>query len=134
MHIHHVINGEKRLKFFQCPNCKEQVTRIWGIFFFPSSFHISKLCRICKEPIQFNPLTIKALIFWLISGIVICNIVFRLFPINSTFFETIFLLFFVFIPVFTGKKLFIIDERRKKKGKQSHDKIINGDRGRDRGH
>lgn len=113
------------MNFFRCPNCKEQATRIWGIFFFPSSFHISKLCRICKEPIRFNPLTIRALIVWLIAGIVICNIVFRLFPIDSTFFETIFLLFFVSIPVFTGKKLFIIDERRKKKGKQSSDQTIN---------
>lgn len=95
------------MKFLECPYCKKQAVKGWELLVFPSRFWLYKLCRHCNNVIRFDFNTIWLIICSMIIGIVLGNVIIRLFSINSTIFEAICLISFMSMPAFFGRKLFL---------------------------
>ena len=98
--------GWLRMKLLECPYCHKEAARLWEIFVFPSPFWQLKICEHCKKKIRFNSKTIYEIVLFMISGIVLGNILIRVFSIRSVIFEAFFLVLFICFPVFLGRKLF----------------------------
>jgi hypothetical protein len=104
------------LDFTTCPNCKQEASKLWEVFVFPSRFYINKTCRSCEIPIRLNPKLLRSLLVFLIAGIVIVNILSQIVNIKIPGFDTLLIIGFLFIPLLTIKQLFVIDESRASSG------------------
>ncbi len=100
------------MNYLECPYCKEDVIRFWELFI-PSPFWLRKSCRHCNKKVSFNFNTIMLIVFSLLAAIVLCNIIDGVFLINLGIFGVGIVIFFVFIPFFLGKKLFLNAEKRR---------------------
>jgi prepilin signal peptidase PulO-like enzyme (type II secretory pathway) len=94
------------MRFLECPHCGRQAVRIWEIIIFPSPFWLSKTCRYCQEIVSFNYDILIKIIGCMIIGVVVGNVIIRLFSINSIWFEAVLVFGFTCIPIIRGNKLF----------------------------
>ena len=103
------------MKFIKCPYCKEDVTKIWQLFVFPSPIWINRVCRNCKEKIRFNW---QFIMFWMGSilfGVVCGNLINKTITIESKLFVFSYMTFFFILPAITGMPLFLKSRNEQEK-------------------
>ena len=95
------------MKLLECPHCKKQAFKLWEIFIFPSGFWLGRKCRHCNKQVRINYNTVYSFVICLIIGIILANVVDKLFSIKSDIVSIAILILFINIPLFLGKRLFL---------------------------
>lgn len=103
------------MKFIKCPYCKNDATKIWQLFVFPSRIWINRVCRNCKKNIRFNW---QFIMFWMgsiIFGVISGNLIGKVITIESRLFVFSYITFFFILPAMTGMPLFLESRKEKEK-------------------
>jgi prepilin signal peptidase PulO-like enzyme (type II secretory pathway) len=95
------------MRLFECFECKRQAVPIWELFIYPSRFWLTRKCRHCESPLKFDFNTVFLIAAFMILGIVILNVIEKLFSMDMGLFGIIIFLLFTLIPVFKGRRLFL---------------------------
>ena len=101
------------MKFLECPHCKNQAFGLWEIFVFPSGFWLGRKCRHCNKQVRINYNTVYSIVVCLIIGIVLANVIEKLFSVKSYMVDISIIILSINIPLFLGRKLFVEEESTK---------------------
>ena len=92
------------MKFLECPVCKKPATKAWQIFV--AVFWISRSCINCNTKLKSDFKTFSWIAFFVIAGVVVANLLEKVFSIENELYPIVILIVFILIPIFMGRRLF----------------------------
>ena len=98
------------MKGLECPNCREQVLKLWEFFIFPSPFWLTKRCRNCNIKVGFDYNVVYQVVLFFILAMIVGWLIETVISFEFILIDVAILLFFILVPFFMGKKLFILKE------------------------
>jgi hypothetical protein len=100
------------MKFLECPYCYKQAVKLWEIFVFPSRFWLDRTCGSGNNKIKVDFNTVVMIGCSLLLGLLVGLLIGDWIPDNIIF-PGVFLLVFACVPIFFGRKLFLMDQEEK---------------------
>jgi len=92
------------MKLLECPVCQKPATKAWQIFI--AVFWISRSCINCNTKLRLDFKTFSWIACYIIAGVIVANMLRKLFSIENDLLPIGILIVFILIPIFMGKRLY----------------------------